>query len=135
MKPTILMVEDHDAVRTSLRDWLSTSFPECRFLEGRSGEEAIDLVGAQAPDIVLMDIGLSEMNGIEATRRIKAMAPEVQVVMLTIHEAPIYRADAAAAGASAYILKRKMYAELIPVLTKLLSRSADHIPGLLPQKD
>ena len=134
MKPTILIVEDHDAVRTSLRDWLLATFPECRFLETTSGEEAVDLVRIQRPDLVLMDIGLPQMSGIEATRRIKAMTPDVQVVMLTIHEASIYRTDAAAAGASAYILKRKMYTELIPVVTNLLSHSTAPSPGPSPQK-
>ena len=135
MKPTILIVEDHDAVRTSLCDWLSTIFPDCRFLEAKTGENAVALVCTRPPDIVLMDIGLSQMNGIEATRRIKAMAPDVQVVMLTIHEASIYRTDAAAAGAGAYVFKRKMHTELVPVLTTLLSRSTDDSSVSSAQKD
>jgi DNA-binding NarL/FixJ family response regulator len=61
------------------------------------------------------------MNGIEATRRIKAAAPTAQVVMLTIHEDEAYRADAAAAGASAYVPKRLMQTELLPALEALLS--------------
>ena len=135
MKATILIVEDHDAVRTSLRDWLSSSFPECCFLEAKSGEEAVDLTCAQPPDIVLMDIGLPRMNGVEATTRIKAIRPQTQVVMLTIHEASRYRADAATAGASAYLLKRRMHTELIPAMTKLLSGLADYSPGPPPQKE
>ncbi len=123
MCPTIMIVEDHEAVRTSLRDWLSAIFPDCVFVEAKSGEEAVDLARAQSPDVVLMDIGLPGMNGIEATRRIKVVWPQTQVVILTIHEAPEYQADAAAAGASAYITKRRMHTKLIPTLTKLLSQS------------
>jgi len=124
MNPTILIVEDHDAVRAALRDWLSTTFPDWSFLEAKSGEEAVDLACAKAPDIILMDIGLPKMNGIGATRHIKAAAPQVQVVMLTIHEAPEYQADAAAAGANAYVVKRKMHTELIPTLRKLMAHPA-----------
>lgn len=124
MCPTILIVDDHDAVRTSLLDWFGTVFPDCALAEARSGEEAVELALARPPDVILMDIGLPQMNGIEAARRIKAAAPQVQVVMLTIHETPEYQADAAAAGVTAYILKRQMYRELIPTLQRLLSSSA-----------
>jgi len=124
MNPTVLIVEDHDAVRAALRDWLSVVFQDWGFLEAKSGEEAVDLARRNSPDVILMDIGLPGMNGIEATRRIKAAVPQAQVVMLTIHEAPEYQADAAAAGASAYILKRHMHSELIPALQRLLSSSA-----------
>ncbi len=117
-----MIVEDHDAVRASLREWLSATFPQCRFLEAKSGEEAVALASAQPPDIVLMDIGLPKMSGIEATRRIKAVVPQAQVVMLTIYDDPAHQADAAAAGACAYVTKRKMHKELIPLITKLLSQ-------------
>ncbi len=125
MCSTILIVDDYDAVRASLLDWFGTVFPDCALAEARSGEEAVELALARPPDVILMDIGLPQMNGIEATRRIKAAAPQVQVVILTIHEAPEYQAKAAAAGVTAYILKRQMYRELIPTLQRLLpSRSS-----------
>lgn len=124
MNPTVLIVEDHEAVRASLRDWLSVVFQHWGLLEAKSGEEAVDLARRHNPDIILMDISLPGMNGIETTRRIKAAVPQAQVVMLTIHEAPEYQADAMAAGASAYIVKRHMHRDLIPVLQRLLSSSA-----------
>jgi len=123
MSPTILVVEDHDLLRASLRDWLSLTLPDCALIEAKSGEEAVALARAKNPDVVLMDIGLPQMNGIEATRRIKAVAPQARVVMLTIHEAPQYQAAAIAAGASAYIIKRRTHTELIPTLRMLLSES------------
>ena len=118
--PTILIVEDHDAVRASLRDWLNATFPNLDCLEARTGEEAVALVLGRPPAIVLMDVGLPGMNGIEATRRIKTTAPQTQVVMLSIHEDPHYQIDAATAGASAYVSKRRMHIELIPIVRKLL---------------
>jgi len=118
--PTILIVEDHDAVRASLRDWLSATFPNLDCLEARTGEEAVALVPGRPPALVLMDVALPGMNGIEATRRIKLDAPQTQVVILSIHEDAHYQLDAATAGASAYVPKRRMHVELIPIITKLL---------------
>jgi DNA-binding NarL/FixJ family response regulator len=121
-KPIILIVEDHDAVRTLVRDWLSRTFTECRFLEAKSGEEAIALASAQPPDIVTMDIGLPRMNGIETTRHIKAAVPQAQVVILTVHDAADFMADADAARASAYVPKSEVGSKLIPEVARLLSR-------------
>lgn len=133
VKPTILIVEDNDAVRTSLRELLCATFPGCSFLEAKSGEEALALASPHPPDIVMMDLVLPGMDGIEATRHMKASAPDVQVVMLTIHEGSAYRADAAAAGASAFVAKRTMHTELIPVLATLLSGLSDTGPSNAPE--
>lgn len=121
MSTTILIVEDHDAVRRSLRDWLEVEFPGCRVIEAASGEEAIALTEAESPRLVVMDITLPGMNGIEATRRIKTTWPSTQIVILTIHESDAYRADATMAGASAYVPKASMQTELIPTLGALLA--------------
>jgi DNA-binding NarL/FixJ family response regulator len=120
IKPTILIVEDHDALRDSLRRWLSSIFPDCDFLEAKTGEDAVALIPDRLPDIVIMDIGLPGMNGIEATRHIKGTVQKTQVVMLTIHDISDYKVDAASAGAIAYVPKHRMHSELIPVLEKLL---------------
>jgi two-component system invasion response regulator UvrY len=119
---TILIVEDHAAVRKSLCDWLRVMLPDCEFVEAQSGEEAMSLTDAQPPDLVLMDIGLPGMTGIEATRRIKAIAPKTLVVILSIHEEEAYQLDAATAGASAFVSKRTMQTKLVPVIKTLLLR-------------
>lgn len=126
MHPTVLIVDDHEMVRASLREWLGMIFPDCTIIEASSGQQAVDLACTQKPNIILMDIGLPGMNGIEATQCIKAAAPQTQVVILTIHEEPEYQADAAAAGAVAYILKRKMSNDLIPTLRRLLAATSSH---------
>ncbi len=120
MPATILIVEDHDEVRISLRDWLKIEFPQCRVIEVASGEQAVALGRTEALDIIVMDITLPGMNGIEATRQIKAILPSTQVVMLTIYEDNTHRAYAKAAGASAYVPKQAMQTELVPTLTALL---------------
>ena len=124
-KPTILIVEDHEAVRASLINLLRANFKDCRFLETQNGEEAIALVRAHKPDIVLMDIGLPEMSGIEATRHIKTEVPKTKVVVMTIHEAPHYQADAYAVGASGFLLKKEIPSKLVPLLAELLSELSD----------
>ena len=122
MKGTILIAEDHEEVRTSLCDWLSVAFPGYTLCEATSGEEAVNKVVAQPPALVLMDVGLPRMNGIQATRMIKSVSSETKVVILTNHEDPRYQAEAASAGASGYVFKRKMHTELVPILTDLLAQ-------------
>jgi DNA-binding NarL/FixJ family response regulator len=121
MYETILIVEDHDAMRQSLRKWLEMAFPQYRVAEAKSGEEAVISAQTAPPHLVIMDLGLPGMNGIEATSAIKQAAPETRVVMLTVYEDENFRVKAAAAGAAAYVPKRRLGTELLPVLTELLN--------------
>jgi two-component system invasion response regulator UvrY len=120
MRASILIVEDHDTLRKALRQWLEVAFPCCYVLEAASGEEALPLVRARAPHVVIMDIGLPGMSGIEATRRIKSSLPATHVVVLTMYEDEASRAAAARAGASSYVVKRTMEIDLLPVVATLL---------------
>jgi DNA-binding NarL/FixJ family response regulator len=119
-RPVILIVEDHDALGDSLKSWLGSVFQDCYILLARNGEDALNKISVQPPDIVLMDVLLPGMNGITAARCFKDAIPSAKVVMLSIYEDLAYQADAAAAGACAYIPKRKMGKELVPLITKLL---------------
>lgn len=120
MKKNILIVEDHKAVRKSLMVWLEGVFPGCDFTEADSGEKAIEICRALTPGLILMDISLPKLNGIETTKRILSMIPAVRVIMLTIHEDKSYRTESMSAGASAFIPKRVMRTELIPTIRALL---------------
>jgi DNA-binding NarL/FixJ family response regulator len=122
---TILIVEDHDALRESLRTWLSSVFDKCRFLVAKNGEDAIAMALRQKPEIILMDIALPGISGIEAVRRIRDALPKTQVIILTIHDAPTYKTNAAEVGAFAFVPKHRMYTELIPIMQTLLSTSAN----------
>jgi len=125
MAPFIMIVDDHAALRSSIRNWLGVEFPDAFFMEAESGEEAVSLIlEGHRPDIVLMDISLPGMNGIEATRRIRAEWPQARVVMLTIHDTGQHRRGAESAGACGYVLKPAVSVELIPVLKKLPSNPA-----------
>lgn len=119
-RPPILIVDDHAQVRKLLREWLQGEFPDRRWIEAASGEEAVAVAAAEGADLVLMDIDLPGINGIEAARRIKVALPHCHVIMLTIHEEAVFRAEAQAAGASGYVVKRRMHEELVPLLRRLL---------------
>jgi NarL family two-component system response regulator LiaR len=121
MSPYILMVEDHQGVRQSLREWLELWFPRYQLLEAASGEEGVSVARAMSPCLVILDIGLPGINGIEAAQAIKAAVPATRVVMLTMYDDPAHRVGAAAAGVSAFVPKRTVQTKLLPVLTSLLT--------------
>jgi two-component system, NarL family, invasion response regulator UvrY len=81
--------------------------------EAGSGEEAVDLAGALAPDLVLMDINMGGINGIEATRRITSARPEVVVVLLSTYQAADLPADAATSGAAVYVNKEEFGPQIL----------------------
>ncbi len=120
MPPSLLIVEDHEVLRRSLREWIQAVFPWCTVLEAPSGEDAIATSRHTPPTVVLMDIGLPGINGVEATRCLKTLLPAVRIVMLTILDSDGYRTAASAAGACAFVAKPQMHAELLPVLSTLL---------------
>jgi len=117
---SILVVEDFALLRSSVVQWLQNRFPGCLVHGVDSGERALEHARSARPDIVLMDINLPGIDGIEATCRIKAEAPETAVVMLTIHDTPQHRAAAADAGAAGYLPKSEMEAKLESTVESLL---------------
>jgi DNA-binding NarL/FixJ family response regulator len=129
----MLLVEDDEELRQAIRAWLAPLFPEWTFEETNCAEAAMGIVVLRPPALVLMDFKLPGLNGIEATRRIKANAPQVHVVIVTVHEEAAYQADAQAAGAAGYVCKRRMHTELVPLLRKLLHAPAAE-KNLLPME-
>jgi two-component system, NarL family, response regulator LiaR len=105
MSHTVFLVEDHAFTRDGLRVALQRD-PDLRVIgEARSGEEALELYPDFPADVVVMDIGLPGIDGIEATKRLKAVHPSVKVVMLTVHQLEQEVLAALASGANAYCLK------------------------------
>jgi DNA-binding NarL/FixJ family response regulator len=117
---TILIVEDHPTVLRAVRALLSIAFPACRILTAESAEQALELCASDVPCVVVMDVGLPGIDGIEATRRIKAQMPDTAVVMHSGNDMAMYRDAAAAAGASAFVPKHKTFSELVPAISGLL---------------
>ena len=115
-KLKLLLVDDHAVVRFGLRMLLEEQDDIEIVGEAPTGREAIDAVVRLEPDIVLMDIGLPDISGIEATREIKRIRVETAVVVLTIHEDEEYFFNMLQAGASGYVPKRAAPDELLTAI-------------------
>jgi len=110
---SVLVVDDQAPFRLAARAVLRR-LDEFEFAgEASSGPEAIELVGALRPALVLMDIHMPEMNGIEATRRIVSVHPEVSVILCSTHDPHDLPAEAAVSGAIAYVSKEHLAADTI----------------------
>jgi len=112
----ILLVDDHAVVRAGLHMLLSAD-PELEIVgEAENGMQGLHMARDLVPDVVLMDISMPDMNGIEATRRIKKLCPDVAVLALTMHEDDQYFFEMLAAGASGYVPKRAAPNDLIAAI-------------------
>jgi len=112
----LLLVDDHAVVRSGLRMLLDNE-PDVEIVgEAGTAREALDSVLDLKPDIVLMDIGLPDMSGIDAAREIKRVRPETAIVALTIHEDEEYFFKMLEAGASGYVPKRAAPEELLTAI-------------------
>lgn len=116
----LLLVEDHVLVRESIRRFLQEASFEV-VGEAGSGSEAVQLADALQPDLVIMDIHLPEMSGIEATRQIRQRAPGVRVIALTAYNENAYRRALIDAGASGFILKTAAFSEFLAEIERVLT--------------
>ena len=116
MKIRLLLVDDHAVVRTGVRMMLEGEKDMEIVGEAENASEALNQISVLEPQVVLMDIGLPDMSGIEATRQIKQLAPETAIVALTIHEDEEYFFKMLDAGASGYVPKRAAPEELIKAI-------------------
>ncbi|MDL1910221.1 response regulator transcription factor [Chloroflexi bacterium CFX6] len=112
----LLLVDDHEVVRRGLQMLLENEADLNIVGEASAGGEALDLVKTLEPDVVIMDITLPDISGIDATRRIKDAHPNVAVVVLTIHEDQQYFFEMLQAGASGYVPKRAAPDDLITAI-------------------
>jgi two-component system response regulator NreC len=112
----LMLVDDHQVVRTGLKSFLQMQ-PDLEVIaEANTGQEAISLALETRPDIVIMDISMPEMDGLEATRRLKEQWPQVVVLALTVHEDKFYFMKMLEAGASGYLTKQAASDELIQAI-------------------
>ena len=116
MSTTVSIVDDDAPAREILADWIRLA-PGFRCIGSHgSAEAALATVPAEQPSVVLMDINLPGINGIECVRQLKPLLPQTQFVMLTVYEDAEHIFNALAAGASGYLLKRTPRAELLEAL-------------------
>jgi DNA-binding NarL/FixJ family response regulator len=117
----ILIVDDQPRARQSLRALLST-VPQVRDIrEAANGQEAVRLAVESQPDVVLMDVVMPTMDGLEATRQIKSRHPSIKIIVLSMYGD--YQARAASAGADAFVTKGEPPAKLLATLETLTKAS------------
>jgi two-component system, NarL family, response regulator LiaR len=115
-RTSILIADDHEVVRNGIRSYLETITDFHVVGEASSGEETLSMVSELIPDIVLLDLIMPGMDGIETTRRVKQTSPRTQVVVLTSYHEDVHIFPALKAGAISYILKDMKMEKLVDVL-------------------
>lgn len=120
----VLVVDDHAILRDGIRSLLESQEDILVVGEAENGMEAIAFVKTSPPDIVLMDISMPQMNGLEATRFIRDHFPQVKVLVLTQHDNHEYIATALQAGAAGYVLKRSGRREMLNALRQVHEQGA-----------
>lgn len=147
MPVRILITDDHGVIRAGLRALLESEKEIQVVGEAATGEDALRLASEKMPDVVLMDIGLQGMDGIETTRQLKNRYPQIQVLILSVYEDGSLLQEAIKAGASGYIVKRAAEDDLIaaihavalgdmyihPAVTRLLVQNLT--PSVVSEKD
>jgi len=115
---TVLIVDDHAVVRQGVRAFLDTRAEIEVVGEAESGRRAVELCAEHAPDVVLLDLLMPEMNGVETARQIKLVSPRSQVVILTSHHSDEHLLPSIRAGALSYLLKDVSPPELVTAVEK-----------------
>ncbi|MBI3941626.1 MAG: response regulator transcription factor [Chloroflexi bacterium] len=128
-KIRVLLVDDHPVLRIGLRTLLEDEGDMEVIGEAGNGMEAVNLTQNLRPDVVVMDISMPGMDGLEATRRIKALYPETQVLILTVHAQERYLFPVLKAGAGGYVLKSAVDTELVNAIRTVAQGGAFLYPS------
>lgn len=120
MKRRLVLADDHVVLRSGLRLLLESQGEFEVVGEAPDGAAAVAMARELKPDLILMDISMPGMDGMEATRQVKASCPEVKVLVLTMHDDAGYLREVLAAGASGYVLKKAIDGELISAIRAVL---------------
>ena len=119
MSISVSIVEDNNQVRATLARLISRAEGFTCLSQHANAEAALEALPKERPNVVLMDINLPGMNGVECVRQLKQIAPEIQIVMLTVYEDTESIFSALAAGAAGYLLKRTPRAELLAAIREV----------------
>jgi len=129
-KYRIVIAEDHTILREGLRSLLSSS-PAFEVVgEAEDGREAIQCVVKYKPDLILTDLSMPRMDGMEAIREIKKQSPKTKILVLTVHKAEEYILNTFKAGAEGYLLKDSTHSELMIAIKNILSGKRYISPGI-----
>ena len=126
----ILLADDHALVRQGFRMILSAQADMQIVGEAGNGREAVELAETLQPDVVIMDVAMPELNGMEATRRLAAVAPRARVLALSMHKDAVYVREILRAGARGYLLKDSVDADLIAAVRSVAKGEGYLSPGV-----
>lgn len=140
MSISILIADDHDIIREGIKSVLSIR-PEYKVCaEALNGEDALELVSKFKPDILLLDISMPKLSGLDVIQRIKRISAKTKVIVITVHKMGAYVLKALRSGVSGYINKENVVEELIPALaqvargkTYLGSSVSDYLADMLDE--
>ena len=128
--PRVIVVDDHAVIRRGVQGILH-AFPEWELCgEAENGQEAIRLAETLKPDMIIMDVSMPGLNGLEATRIIRNMLPDTKILLLTLHSSTELVRSAFRAGARGYVLKSDAEAELVRALNVLAGDGTYVSPGI-----
>jgi len=128
MNLRILVADDHDIIRRGLRSLLTAKPGWEVCAEAKNGREAVSLAEEHKPDVVVMDVSMPELNGLEAVRRIRKSLPKTEVVVLTLHFSDQLVHDIIEAGAKGYIMKSDADRDLVAAVDALSVRRTFFTP-------
>ncbi len=132
-KLRVLLADDHMIVREGLKALINAQ-PDMQVVgEAQNGREALECAADLSPDVVVMDISMPVMNGVEATERLRTQSPQTKVIALTIYEDTGYLRQLLKAGASGYVLKRAVVEELVQAVRTCASGGSYVAPTLAAQ--
>lgn len=129
-KITVLIADDHTIVRHGLVSLLSLSEEFEVVGEAENGRDAVDLAISKSPDVVLMDIGMPILNGLEATRQIRKLAPQIKVLVLSGYDNDEYILQVIQSGANGYILKNSLLEDLYAAIRSVNKGQAFFSPSV-----
>ncbi len=126
----LMLVDDHDIVRTGLKTYLDAQVGLQVIAEASSGKEALARAAEVQPDVIIMDITMPEMDGLEATRALKQLHPEVHILALTVHADKQYLFEMLSVGASGYLTKQAAAEELVAAIQTVYNGNVYLEPAL-----
>ena len=122
----VLIVDDHELVRRGLKDILrGTDFEVCG--EAENGQEGLAQTVSLRPDLVLLDVSMPVLTGLQAAVKIRQVAPEIKILIVTMHDSPQMEIEARAAGADAYITKMAAAKSLLEAMRALVGNEAPKV--------
>jgi two-component system response regulator NreC len=124
VKPKLLIVDDNSILRKTIRDILESKFPALHVFEAADGKEAFIQIRNHLPELILMDIRLSKENGLELTREIKNLYPQIVIIIFTNYDLPEYRAAAFENGADFFYSKSSSNRQKLTAIVKSILAGA-----------